>query len=203
MDAFLCAPLRRVPRTTPALRPWIALAALLVLAGLTGPFGGVALAEDAGDRQSEIAVTIGKELVLCDAVWRADEAGLARALREGMSVTLAWTVRIEARRDWWLDEEVGEVRIARRVSPDLLTGEFILHDLNSGIERRVRDIGLALAFLTRLRRFPVLDRSLLESGRAYEMIVSIDERIGGMADSWWSRLWRGAVAEMRQEFRLP
>ncbi len=184
---------------------------MALLAGAACLAGAMAAgaAEDArasaagGPRQSEIAVTVGKELVYCDAAWRADQAVLARALREGMSVTLVWTVRIEARRDWWPDEEVGEVRIARRAAPDLLTGEFILHDLNSGIERRVRDLSRALEFLTQLHHFPVLDRALIRSGRAYEMIVSIDERVGEMADSWWSRLWRGATAEMRQEFRLP
>ncbi|MDX8401495.1 MAG: DUF4390 domain-containing protein [Mariprofundaceae bacterium] len=185
---------------------WTRRFAVVLLAAtlMAGPAGiGTAVgAADAG-RQSALAVTVGDELLYCDAVWRADDARLARALRDGMSVSLVWTIRVAAQRDWWLDEELGEVRVVRRVSPDLLVGAFLLHDLNSGIERRVADIGQALAFLTRLERFPVLDRSLLEPGRGYEMTVTIEERIGEMSESWWSRLWSGSAAGMRQEFRLP
>lgn len=173
-----------------------------------GLFAATAQADAAGrqplpERQSGLSVALGEELVYCDAVWRADDEELARALREGMEVALVWTIRVSRLRDWWLDDEVAEVRVERRVSPDLLTGEFLLQDRNSGIARRVRDPEEALAFLTRLRRFPVLDRALIEAGNAYEMTISIEERIGGMADSWWSRLWRGETAGMRQEFRLP
>ncbi len=153
--------------------------------------------------QSELAVSVDERLVYTDAVWEGERAEIAQALRDGMQVALVWTFAIERMRSYWLDAEVGEVQLVRRVIPDLLTHDWILEDVGAGIRRRTVRLDDAVDFLTRVRHFPVLDRALLEPDSRYELVVTVETRTGEMSDSWWARLWRRASVTMKQEFRLP
>jgi len=142
-------------------------------------------------------------LVFCNTTLPNDAKHIARVLHEGTEVTFVWEISIEAVRRYWLNQNVATVRVERRVVPDLVSQSWRLIDVTSGISRRVFDVKKALAFLTRLRRFPVIDRSLLESGRPYRMVVSLEEHEGEDRGGWFSRLWGYNTVEKALNFTLP
>jgi len=106
-------------------------------------------------------------------------------------------------RDYWLNENIAEITVIRRVEPDLLTRSWLLVDVSSGISLRVHNINLAMDFLTSLRQYPLLDRSLLLTEMPYSASVSARVHMGDMDESWWSGLWTSTDASMQKDFTLP
>jgi len=110
---------------------------------------------------------------------------------------------VEAVRVYWLNRTVASIEINRRVVPDLVSRSWQLIDLTTGISRRVFDMDEALRFLTRLERFPVVDRSLLENNHLYHLEVAVDENEGSGRRSWLST-WLGSNrSKAATDFVLP
>jgi len=150
-----------------------------------------------------LKVEVGGKVVYCEARLQADPGQLARVLREGTEVGVDWEVMVERSRRFWLNSEVAAIHVHRRVVPDLVSQSWQLLDLTTGIARRVGDIQAAVRFLTRLEHFPVLDRSLLETGVSYVLRVQVDERQGAEDKSWFAMWWGFETTEASVEFRLP
>jgi len=142
-----------------------------------------------------------------------DEDALLLSMQDGLAVGVVWKVKVGKLRDYWLDERIAEISVVRRVEPDLLTRSWLLVNVSSGISLRIHDIRLVMDFLTNLRQFPMLDRSLLLAGAHYRASVDVDIQIGDIQrgniqigdsnDAWWSGLWSSADASMQQQFTLP
>lgn len=172
---------------------------LLVL--LSGLFPAAGMAADAS--QGGFSIDASGEVVYCDAQWNGDLEALAEVLNAGIGVSMHWEISVARVRQYWLDKDIAEIEFDRSVRPDLLTRNWLLEDSASGIAWYTGSLSEAVAFLTRIDRFPVLDRSLLEPGALYVLSIAIDKRESGMDDTWWSRFWKQSSLEMQQEFSLP
>ncbi len=148
-------------------------------------------------------IDISEDVVYCDAQWNGDVQALAQALEAGIEISLHWEIGVSRVRRYWLDKDIAEIEFDRRVRPDLLTRNWMLEDSASGISWYTASLSEAVAFLTRIDHFPVLDRSLLAPGELYILRISIDKLESGMDDSWWSRFWKQSSLQMQQEFSLP
>ena len=150
-----------------------------------------------------LRVDTGGEVLRCDARLSRKPQALLRALREGSEISVAWRLRVDIVRKYWLNKSLAEVEVRRRVIPDLVSRSWRLVDETSGISRRVFALDEAVNFLTRLRRFPVVDRSLLERGRVYRFRASLSEREGAADDHWWN-VWFGEESSAAGlSFALP
>ena len=161
---------------------------------------GMAMAES---ESSPMEITYDDQVVYCSVgpVGISDEAILA--LNQGTPVTLIWDISVERVRDYWVDKSVGEVVIARQAIPDLISKSLIIADAKNGISRRVSSIDDAIAFLSELRRFPILDRSLLTPGVTYSVQVSFAIREGQFKETWWSETTRIGTTAAEEELILP
>ncbi|MDQ6986693.1 MAG: DUF4390 domain-containing protein [Mariprofundaceae bacterium] len=145
-------------------------------------------AHAAGGMQLQVAVE--GDVLTCSASPTALPDGLERALREGSEISVNWHISVEIERKYWLNKSMGDIKLNRRVIPDLVSRSWLLEDQTSGITRRVFVLREATDFLTMLQNFPVLDRSLLNAGQAYVVKVVAREREGDVQNSWW-RAWLG------------
>ena len=161
--------------------------------------GGVAYA-DSGVRMS---VNIGNKIVSCDVYISYGRDHLVKALREGTEISVNWEINIDAIRRYWLNRKVAALIVKRRVIPDLVSRSWQLVDMTSGISQRVFDLKRAVQFLTRLDKFPVIDRSLLKSGDRYRMDIKIDETVGDAQRGWMMTWFGSSSARTSAEFVLP
>ena len=90
------------------------------------------------------------------------------ALESGVPITVALHIEVVNPRAWWWDETVYSLNQRYRLKFHALTRQYVLTNLNSGVQTthptRVAAV-LALASITEL---PILDRSALRVGVAYQ-----------------------------------
>jgi len=148
-------------------------------------------------------ITYDDKVIYCsvDRVDISDKAILA--LNQGTPVTFVWNIIIEEVNDYWLNNTVGEITIARQAIPDLISKSLIISDAKNGISRRVGSIDDAIEFLSGLDRFPILDRSLLEPGVRYNIEVQFHIQEGQFSDAWWSESMRIGTTVAEEGIRLP
>ena len=152
---------------------------------------------------SSMEIIYDDQVVYCSVgpVGISDKAILA--LNQGTPVTLIWDISVEEVRSYWINKSVGEVVIARQAIPDLISKSLIIADAKNGISRRVSSIDEAIAFLSELRRFPILDRSLLTPGVNYSVEVSFEIQEGQFKDTWWSETTRIGTTAAEEALILP
>jgi len=153
-----------------------------------------------------LQVAVKGDVVTCSAALLAPPDGMRRALSEGSEISSEWKISVEIKRKYWLNNSVANIAVKRRVQPDLVSESWKLVDQTSGITRRVFSLDEAIAFLTGLPDFPVVDRSLLRSGQTYLLAVSLSEREGDRQEGWWSTwtTWFDAKSGMATtEFLMP
>jgi len=157
----------------------------------------------ADSETSPMELTYDDKVIYCSVgpVGISDKAILA--LNQGTPVTLIWEISIEEARDYWVNKSVGEVVIARQAIPDLISKSLIVADAKNGISRRVHSIEEAIVFLSELRHFPVLDRSLLTPGVNYSVEVSFEIKEGQFKDTWWSGTTRFGTVAAEERLTLP
>ena len=143
------------------------------------------------------------DVLYCTVHLPAQRHALEVAMQDGIPVTTTWHIRIHQRRDYWLDQEIAELTLTRRVEPDLLAKSWHLVDEATGIDRYVMTVGEALHFLTALERVPVLDRALLAAGQPYRITIGLEQHVGKVNPAWWARLWGGEQQRVEQQFTLP
>jgi hypothetical protein len=151
----------------------------------------------------QMKVDVGEKLIYCQAELTQDTAATKRVLNEGEHITFKWEISVEEINDYWLNSEVATVEVIRRVVPDLVGRSWLLEDMTSGITQRVFDLDEAIYFLTRLQRFAVIDRTLLDEDGRYRLRVSLEEHEGESAGGWLSFLWGFEQIEAALDFALP
>ena len=173
--------------------------AMLLLIASTMPLSGHSHAEEAGD----LKIELDQQVVYCEAAWPASVDSLKQALQSGIAVTFVWHVQISEIQEYWLNNSVADIKVSRRVIPDLLSRQWLLKDETSGISRQEASLEAAIQFLTHLEHFPVLDRSLLAAQTPYRISVSIEKQEGEINEAWWSALWKPGQHKMVKDFSLP
>jgi len=158
---------------------------------------------DAAEKPGELQIRIDQQVVYCIAKVNKDEDAFTHLLKDGIPVATIWKVRVSKQREYWLNKDVAEITLVRRVVPDLLSRSWLLVDEASGISRRVYSMNEADQFLSGLESFPVLDRSILLESTAYQMSVFVVVEHGEINDAWWGVLWKQPDAVLKKEFILP
>jgi Domain of unknown function (DUF4390) len=151
----------------------------------------------------ELHADIEPDVIYCDVQLGQNPDVLAATLRDGTQVTFSWTVKVYEVKPYWFDSEVASVHIEHQVIPDLVTRRWLLADLTTGIHRRTGSLDDALAFLTQLQHFPVIDRSLLKRGKSYRLEIQLEETKGEIERGWWARLWGHEQTTGTLVFSLP
>ncbi len=156
----------------------------------------------AADASESLQVQTDAKVIYCTAQLAVEGEMFQQPLQDGIAVATEWRVKVGKVREYWLNDNIGDITVIRRVEPDLLTRSWLLIDHSSGISHRVYSIDSAIAFLTSLNHFPVLDRSLLLVKTPYRVGVNVNIHIGDANDAWWSGLWPSTAAKMQKEFTL-
>jgi len=151
----------------------------------------------------DLSVAVQGDVLSCNAVILDPPKGMSRALTEGSEISVEWKISVSIERKYWLDNSVADVLVNRHVVPDLVSRSWMLEDLTSGITRRVFSLEEAIRFLTILSDFPVVDRSLLSSGQAYVVAVTLSEREGKRPDDFWASWFGGKSGKAATEFLMP
>jgi len=151
----------------------------------------------------ETRLSLDSGLVYCTAAYRGNSKRIAAALSEGTEVTLIWNINIQGIRKYWLNDGIGGVIVRRHVVPDLVSRTWELIDQTSGITHRVERLDIAVAFLSNLMRFPVIDRALLEKGDRYRLDLTIEEHLGAVDNNWFTRWWGYEKTETSLDFKNP
>ncbi len=165
----------------------------------------IALYAAVGDARAAagFSIEIGPQVVYCAAQWNGDHTSLRRSLEAGIEVSMVWRISVARVRNYWLNDEIADIEFSRHVRADLLARTWLLEDSASGITRTTSSPDEAMAFLTRIQHYPVLDRALLSDGELYVLTVAIERQDGAMGEAWWSRFWKQTTLQMQQEFSIP
>jgi len=157
----------------------------------------------AADPLSTFEVTADEKVIYCSIgpVMAGDR--VRQALSEGSAVSFIWEISVTEINDYWVDSNVGTVTIVRQAVPDLISRNWTLIDVSSGISHRTFSLDEAVKFLTRLDRFPALDRSLLSSGVAYSFSIDLRIQEGEFSDAWWSGLFKFSKRIAQEDITLP
>jgi len=152
---------------------------------------------------ADVEIDTSQPVIYCDI---ASEIGIERlklALKEGSLMTYSWEIFIEENRDYWLNKSIGSVQISRQVVPDLVSRQWLLKDSNSGITNATLSEHKAIAFLSSLKNFPIIDKSLLQSGTSYTIKVRLYIEEGEVSEHWWDAVTKLGKRVAIGSFTLP
>jgi len=151
----------------------------------------------------DTSLTLDEDLVYCNAKYTGNNKRIAKVLSEGSEVTLIWHIHVLGIRKYWLNNGIGGVVVKRQVIPDLVSRTWELIDQTSGITHRVGNLDDVITFLSNLKRFPVMDRTLLEHGNQYRLSITLEEHLGAVDNNWFTRWWGYEQTEAVLDFSNP
>ncbi len=92
-----------------------------------------------------------------------------RGLADGVPLSLELDIDIERVRQWAPNSRVAELTQRYRLQYNAVSARYILRNDNSGQQESVGTLDAALDVLSEVRGLPVLDKSLIQDGRRYEV----------------------------------
>ncbi|MDQ6955322.1 MAG: DUF4390 domain-containing protein [Mariprofundaceae bacterium] len=156
-----------------------------------------------GEGKNAIDIDTSQAVIYCDVSLGLENSLLEIALKEGSQMTYHWDVVIEEVRNYWLNKDIGQVAFRRQVIPDLVSRQWLLKDSNSGITGTTFSTVRAIRFLTHLKNFPVIDKSLLQQGSVYKLRIKLYIEEGEISDSWWGQALKLGKTVAVESFSLP
>jgi hypothetical protein len=102
------------------------------------------------------------------------------ALAESIPLELRLDILLTGERRFLPNETVAELQQRWRLSWDALAERYVVTQLNSGALANFATLDQALEALSRVRGLPLIDASLLEEGRRYEVSVRATIEIDGV-----------------------
>jgi hypothetical protein len=96
---------------------------------------------------------------------------LTQPVREALlnGVELVFEVRIEVARDrkWWWDAGVADLNQNYELSYHALSEQFVVENLNTGVQRTFSDLASALHHQGAVHQLPLIDSALLDKDQTY------------------------------------
>jgi hypothetical protein len=129
---------------------------------------GPAAAEDREFQVRRVQTRLENEVYRLDADIALRLSGDAReALENGVPLTI--DLSIQVLRPRWLvwDERIAALKQSYRLRYHALSQQYLVTNLNTGIQQTFTSRGSALKAIGTLRDFPMLDRRLLKVGESY------------------------------------
>ncbi|MDQ6993752.1 MAG: DUF4390 domain-containing protein [Mariprofundus sp.] len=158
----------------------------------------------AADKATVLRIHIAKEVVHCSVeLPEIDKNDIATNLKDGVEISAIWHLGVVKVRDYWLNDQLADITVSRRVKPDLLSRSWQLIEDASGISRRVYSLDQAIYFLSHLQQFAVVDRSLLAPLTLYRMHVAVVIHHGAIKERWLPDFWHSPLMSQQQDFKLP
>ncbi|PCI45133.1 MAG: hypothetical protein COB41_02370 [Proteobacteria bacterium] len=152
---------------------------------------------------ADVRVDTTQSVIYCDISSEIGVEKLKLALKEGSLMTYSWEIIIEENRDYWLNKSIGSVQLSRQVVPDLVSRQWLLKDSTSGITNATLSTHKAISFLASLKNFPIIDKSLLQSGVSYTIKVRLYIEEGEVSDHWWDAVTKLGKTVAIGSFTLP
>jgi hypothetical protein len=102
---------------------------------------------------------------------------MREALENGVGLFFELQIRITRQRRWWLDEEVASLRQRHLLEYHALSRQYVVKNLNTGINSTFPYLESALVSIGKVRNFPMLDASLLNRSDRYRvsLLVLLDK----------------------------
>ncbi|MDQ6988839.1 MAG: DUF4390 domain-containing protein [Mariprofundaceae bacterium] len=132
----------------------------------------------------------------------SQEAYILKVLAAGSAMTASWQFEVLEKYDYWLNQSLVQVVLARQVLPDLVTKRWLMRDLSGGVVRYTTDVHLAMRFLTEMRDVAVVDASLLTLHTDYVLESSVYLTEGERTAAGWLAWFNWGDAVGRIDFSL-
>jgi len=117
-------------------------------------------------RNADVVLRQNVYLLNADIDYRfTDEA--VSAMKNGVPLIIGMEIRVVRDRSWWLDKDIATLEQAYLLIYHALTEKYIIHNLNSGIQKNYASLDNALQALGKVENLPLIDANLLEPGAKY------------------------------------
>ena len=119
---------------------------------------------------------------------------ILKALQNGVTLSFNVEARIEQVRRFWFNATVIDVTLHRELAYHVVTRRYVVRDVQSGAQSSFATVKQALRYLQRVRNWPILVESQLQSGR-YIISVRAGVRRGQLPASlrallFWTDDWQ-------------
>lgn len=116
------------------------------------------------------------------------------ALESGLPMRIRLEIELLTWRRLWMDTEAAGLTQLYELSYHALTRRYIVKSLNSGDQRSFAALTSALVSLGRIEELPIIDRSLLDENRRYDIRIRAlldTEQLPGPLRliAFWRRDW--------------
>lgn len=89
------------------------------------------------------------------------------ALSKGIPLTMAMDIEVLRKRDYVWDEKIAAIEQRYQLSYRALTRQYLIKNLNTGVQNNFPSLQAALDELGTVISFPMLDRQLIDPGETY------------------------------------
>ncbi|MDX1605583.1 MAG: DUF4390 domain-containing protein [Candidatus Competibacterales bacterium] len=117
------------------------------------------------------------------------------ALANSVPLIIEVTLQVRRERDWLWNETIAELTQRYQFQYHALARQYVVTNLNSDAISSFPTREAAMEFMGRLRDFPLIDRSLLESDESYQVRLKVDlaieslpaplRPIAYLSSDWW------------------
>ena len=119
---------------------------------------------------------------------------ILKALQNGVTLSFNVEARIEQVRRFWFNATLIDVTLHRELAYHVVTRRYVVRDVQSGAQSSFATVKQALRYLQRVRNWPILVESQLQSGR-YIISVRAGVRRGQLPASlrallFWTDDWQ-------------
>jgi hypothetical protein len=98
---------------------------------------------------------------------------VVKAIENGLPITLATIVEVQRPRWYWLDATVTRVERRHQLSYHALSQQYLVRDLKTGRQTGYLALQEAIADLSVILDYPILDADALDSSRDYEVRLRV------------------------------
>lgn len=145
------------------------------------------ISDAAEDSQFHLNAT--QDIVYCDITPSFDQTSITESLQDGTAMRFSWHIVIEAIQSYWFNQQVADIHFNRHVMPDLLSMQWQLKDSLTDITSYTASLPQAIQFLSRIKHFPVIDKSLLMPHTSYLISVSLNIDQDDQNNKWWHKVF--------------
>ncbi len=93
------------------------------------------------------------------------------ALQHGVPLLILVDIEIRSPRWWWSDATVADLEQGYLLLYHALSESYVVHNLNSGTQNNFAHLKQAIAFLSTIKKLPILDANLLNPKKEYYLRV--------------------------------
>jgi len=97
------------------------------------------------------------------------------ALRNGVPLIVLLDIKVEQKRNWWLNKTIADLQQGYLLLYHALTEKYIVNNLNSGAQDNYERLSTALNALGKVKDLPILDAHLADTDAHY--IVRLRTRL--------------------------